>query len=269
MQTTYQRLEALTRKWWFYLAFLALFLLPAYSAEPLDPRRTPDLIVAVLSHPLIESVPTILPIFKLLPAVMVLSLAIWGDRVTRLFDVYAGFIILATALFQNTAITQEFGFAVVAGNVIVYSLVAALWFWEAIVKANILTFPRQSLWRYWVVPLAFLAFWFPVDPQSLGPDFSPAQLLTNGAGLALCMMLPVFLAILALNFPTVNLPVLRASSFAGLVTAGLNFLQWFLFTSYHWVGILHVPLLTISLYGLILSRKRQAAAPSDDNSVRA
>ena len=268
MSTVQRYLEALTQKWWFYLGVLVLFFLPSYSALPYDPRRTSDLITAVMSHPLIYSFPSVVPLFKILPALLVLALVIWGDKITRLFDVYAAMTILLFALFQNMAVTQEFGFAAIVGNVVVYSLVAFVWFLEAVLKANVLTFRRQPLWRYWVIPMAFLAFWFPVNTETLGPDFSPAQLLTNSAGLTLCMMLPTYLAILTLCYPTINRPVLRITGFAGVITAGLNVLQWFFFTSYTWLGIVHLPLLTISLYSMILSKKKEAAPVSGSRLLR-
>jgi hypothetical protein len=256
MLTVQRYLEALIQKWWLYLLLLVLFFLPSYSSLPYDPRRSSDLITAVLSQPLIYSFPAIMPLFKLLPVVLVLALAIWGGKITRIFNVYAATTILLFALFQNMSITQEFGFAVIVGNVVVYLLLAILWFWEAYLKTNVLIFRRQPLWRYWVIPVAFLAFWFPVNAETLGPDFSPVGLLTNSAGLTLCMMLPLYLAILTLCYPAINRPILRITSFAGLITAGFNVIQWFFFTSYTWMGIVHLPLLTISLYGLILSMKK-------------
>ena len=264
MPTIQRHVERLTQKWWFYLAVLVLFFLPSYSSLPYDPRRSSDLITAVMSQPLLYSFPPVFPLFKILPALLVLALVIWGDKITRLFDVYAASTILLFALFQNMAVTHEFGFAVIAGNVVVYLFVAIAWFWEAFLKANVLTFRPQPLWRYWVIPMAFLAFWFPVNLETLGPDFSPVQLLTNSAGLALCMMLPVYLAILSLCYPTINRPVLRITGFAGVITAGFNILQWFIFTSYTWLGIVHLPLLTISIYSLILSMKKEAAPIGQD-----
>ena len=250
------RLEALTRKWWFYLLILVLFFVPSYSTLPFDPRLTSDLIKAVLSNPLITAYPAVFPLFKLLPIVLVLALVVWGDRLTRLFDLYAAITLLLMAVFQNMAATQEFGFAVLVGNVVVYSLVALAWFWEAMVKANRLDLRGQPAWRYWVAPAAFLAFWFPVNLDTMVPDFSLAQLFTNSAGLAICMMLPVYMAVAILGYPHINRPVLRLTSFAGTVTAGLNMLQWFILAWYPWIGLLHLPLLAISVYCLVLSLKK-------------
>ena len=259
MSRLQQRLEILTRQWWFFLVVLVLFFLPSYTSRPLDPRRTSELITAVLSNPLIYSVPSLMVVAKLLPVLLVAALAWWGDRATRVFDIYVASTVLLFALFQNMARTTEFGFAVLVGNVVVYLLVALFWLWEAIIKANDFS-RRPPLWRYWVVPLACLAFSFPVNPTTLGPDFSLAQLVANSAGLTLCMMLPVYLAILTLYYPAVNGATLRLTSFAGTITALLNVLQWFLWTAHAWMGVVHLPLLVISLYAFILSLRRSEAA---------
>jgi hypothetical protein len=271
MATLQRLLEHITQKWWFYLAILVLFFLPSYSSVPYDPRRASDLITAVLSHPLIYSFPRVMPLFKIVPVLLVLALVIYKDKITRLFDGYVALTILLFALFQNMALTAEFGYAVIVGNVVVYSFVALSWFSEVFLKANVLTFRRQPLWRYWVIPVAFLAYWFPVNAATLGPDFSPSQLVTNSAGLTLCMMLPLYLAILILCYPTINRPILRIASFAGVITAGLNILQWFFLTSHIWMGIVHLPLLTISLYGLILAMQKRTipAAGNNNNKLEA
>ena len=188
-----------------------------------------------------------MPLFKIFFAMLVLALEIWGDKITRLFDVYAAITILLFALFQNMAVTQEFGFAVIAGNVAVYLFVSSVWFLESVIKVNVLTFGDTlsgaiglSRWQY-----------LPIGSRSirrLWGRILPAHLLTNSAGLTLCMMWPAYLAILTLCYPTINRPVLRITGFAGVITAGFNVLQWFFFTSYTWLGIVHFPLLTISLY---------------------
>jgi len=260
MSTFGKKLEAITRKWWFFVVVVLLFFIPSYSSKPYDPRWTSKLITAILSNPLIYTVPILMPVFKILPVLLIISLIIWGDRATRVFDAYVAVTILLFALFQNSAITVEYGFAVMLGNVLVYLLVAGAWFWEAVVKLNSFTPRRRPFWQYWVVPVAFLAFWFPFNTVTLGPDFSFIQLAANSAGLTTCMMLPVYLAVLALYYPTVNTIVLRITALAGTITGLLNIMQWFISTSHPWLGILHLPLLTISIYALVLSfRKKQVA----------
>jgi hypothetical protein len=258
-----RKVDALTRKWWFLGIMLLLFFIPSYSARPVDPRETSKLITAVLSAPLIGTVPALLPISKVLPLLLVLALALWGDKVTRLFNAYVAVTILLFALFQNAALTSEFGLAVLLGNAVVYLLVASTWFWEVAIKANDLAPRPRSLWRYGVIPVAFLAFWFPVDRVTLGPDFSLAQLFTNSAGLATCMMLPVYLAVLTLYYPSINWVALRITAWAGMITGLLNMLQWFVLAPQPWIGVLHLPLLTISVYALVLSLRGNPTMPAE------
>lgn len=257
------RMEAITRKWWFFLVLLVLFFVPSRSSVPVSPSEVPRLVVAVLSNPLIYSYPALMPVSKILPILLVVGIALAGDKVTRLFNLYAAVTILAFAVFQSMAFTEEFGFAVLLGNLIVYSAVGLLWAWEVVVKRNDFSPQKRPAWRYWVVPLAFLAFWFPIDTSTFSPDFSPVYILTSEAGLTGCMMMPLYLAVLVLYYPRVNMAVLRVTSFAGLITGLLNATQWFgLYRDAWWMGVLHLPLLLIAIYAFVLSLERGHSLPA-------
>ena len=253
MDTMYNRLSRLISTWWFYLLFLLVYFLPSYTALPFDPQNTPELIGLVLSNPLIYAYPQIMPLFKFIPVVLVAALLLYGKRAGPWFLVYAALLIAAMAILQNTAFTEKYGLAVLTGNIIVYIVVALVWFLELLQRKTDFSQPTRSLWRYWVVPVALLAFWFPVSEATLGPEFSVANLVSNSAGLTTCMMLPLFLAILSLYHPRVNRITLRISSYAGLITGLLNVLQWFILTEHWWIGVVHLPLLTIASYTFWLS----------------
>jgi len=167
---------------------------------------------------------------------------------------------LSYALFaigQSIAVTEKYGVVICTINIVMFFAVAAFWAWEAVVLKNDYTFRKLPIWRYWVVPLAVLAFWAP--PCRGGrPDFNPVYLFTNGAGLAFCLMTPVYVGLLTLYWPRVNIAALRVTSLVGLIIGLYN-----MYTNFGinpagrwWNGILHIPLLVISLYGLILSLKR-------------
>jgi hypothetical protein len=139
-------------------------------------------------------------------------------------------------------------------------LVTIFWFWEAFVNKNDFTPQKPPTMRYWVAPLAFLAFWYPLNLETMKPDFSLMQFFTNVSGLAFCMMTPVYLGILTLYHPKVNIVTLRVTSLAGVVIGFWNIVHNF-FTNpdiLWWNGVLHLPLLLISTYALVLSfRKTQ------------
>lgn len=68
------------------------------------------------------------------PILVILGIILLGDTVTCLFSTCAAMNLGAIALFENMAMTEHYGFAVLVGNVVAYSLVAASWAWEAVVK---------------------------------------------------------------------------------------------------------------------------------------
>jgi hypothetical protein len=250
-------LDSVTKKWWFLLLVLVLFFLPSYSSQAFDPDEIPRLIIAVMSNSLIYAYPVLYPVFKIIPILLVVGIILFGDRVTRLFDIYVAVSMTLFAALQNTAITARYGFAAITGNVVVYLLVALFWWWESIVKVNDFSPQKRPLWKYWVVPVAFLAFWFPINTQTIAPDLNPLNIFLNEAGLTMCMMIPVYLAVLTLFYPQVNMATMRVTSFAGLITSFFNILQWFIFNPQAWwMGVLHLPLLSISAYALILSLRK-------------
>jgi len=110
-----------------------------------------------------------------------------------------------------------------------------------------------------VIPAAFLAFWYPcsISGVSAVRNFNPVKLLTNEAGLTFCMMTPVYLSIVTLYHPRVNVATLRVTALVGAIIGVYNvILNFFLAPSLWWNGVLHMPLLTISIYGLILSFRK-------------
>ncbi|MHC4558645.1 MAG: hypothetical protein ACYS80_15245, partial [Planctomycetota bacterium] len=74
-------------------------------------------------------------------------------------------------------------------------------------------------------------------------------------GLAFCMMTPVYVGLLSLYWPKVNMATLRVTSLVGFIIGLYNIPYQFIFrpTRFYWGGILHIPLIFISLYGLIIS----------------
>lgn len=54
-----------------------------------------------------------------------------------------------------------------------------------------------------------------------------------------------------------NLAVLRVTSFVGMLIGAVNMLVWFfVMPSAWWMGVLHIPLVTISVYAFVLSHHR-------------
>ncbi|MHC4337158.1 MAG: hypothetical protein ACYSTG_04310 [Planctomycetota bacterium] len=81
-------------------------------------------------------------------------------------------------------------------------------------------------------------------------------------GPAFCLMTPVYAGLLTLYYPKVNMVTLRVTSLVGLSIGTANMFTNFLMrpSKNWWNGVLHIPLLVISLYGLIISLRRPPVA---------
>jgi len=243
-------LESLAQKWWFYLLLIILYFIPPYTSKSYDYSETQNVVLEILKNSL-EPYVWLSPFFHIATIVLVISLLFFGDRITRIFSVYVGTNFLFMAFAQNIAITEKYGLGILIGGIICFSIVGIFWIWEAIVKKNDFTPRRIPIWKYWAVPLIVLAFWAPHKP-----DFDPLYLLTSHYGLAFCLTTPVFLGILTLYHPRINLSTLRITSFMGILLGILNISRVFMGGDVWISGILHLPLLVISIYSFILSLKR-------------
>ncbi len=257
-----ERLERITRKWWFFLIIVLISFLSPYAQKPYDPRQISLVINTVLSQPLIYSLPALFPLFKIIPLALIVWVFVQPVKAQRWFSLYAALILFTTAFFQNAAITDQYGFAVITGNVILFCVLGVAWLAEALRPRSDFSarpLPRRA---FILFPLMFIAFWMPIQPDTLRLSFDPLLLFTNEAGLAFCMMLPVFTGVLVIFYPQVNLVLLRLSGFIGLLIALFNLLTHFvIIPANFWIGVLHLPLLLISLIAFILSLKRTDQQP--------
>jgi hypothetical protein len=251
------RLDRLTRKWWLYPLLLLLFFIPTYASQGYDPRDSMDLIGEVLADPLIYAFPVLMPVAKIVSVILIAGVLAYGNRMRRVFNVYVAALYLALAFLQTAGVTDAYGFVVLSGNLALVLIVALVWVWEVVAERNNFAPRRHRLWKWWVAPLAVLALLAPVDARTMSPDFSPARLLTNEAGLTYCMMTPVVLAVLTLFYPAVNRTVLRVHSFAGIVLGAVNMVVWFVLEPWGWwMGVMHIPLVVISVYAFVLGHLR-------------
>jgi len=216
-----------------------------------------EVISTILSNAIISSLEVVYPFFKLIPILLVVLIALRIKGVARWFNLYAGISYVLFAFLQHIAITEEYGFSIVFSNLIMLLVVAASWIWDMFSQKNTFMPVKQPLWKYWVIPLALFAYWYPINPNSLLPDFNPAYIITNAAGLAFCLMTPVYLAILYLHYPHINIVTLRVTGLAGIIIATFNILMNFIMypETLWWNGVLHIPLLMIS--GAALGQKKQ------------
>lgn len=208
-----------------------------------------------LGHSFIGQIhPLFYTVFKIIPIVLIILIFILKNRVSRIFSIYAGISYFIFALVQNVAITDKYGLSFITVNVVMFTAVGIFWFREAITPQNNFETPTLNLWKSFIILLALFAFWTPGDPATGMPDFNPAYFVTQNTGLAFCLMTPVFLAILILYYPRVNFITLRITGLVGLMLGIYN--MFFIFgmgTGTWYVGVLHFPLVIVSVTALVLS----------------
>jgi hypothetical protein len=234
------------------LIVISVFL-PPLSSVAFDQSETPSVILEVIQAAS-RSFGRFSPIVHISTVAVLLLLAAYGKRAGRIFDAHFAAVFTLIAVTNNLVVTKTYGFVVLTGNFVPFLIVAIFWIWETYRPRNIFEFPRLAAWRYWVVPFAILAFWFPVSQEG-SPDFNPLLLLTSDYGVTFCPTTPVVLAILTLIYPTVNRELLAVTSLAGLLIGIFNAMSVFIMPGYtFWLLVVHVPLIVISLYGLVLPK---------------
>ncbi len=202
------------------------------------------------------------PAIHVITVLLLVVVYLYGAKMGRIVDAYFGLLILFMAVSNHIATTEDYGLVIVAGNLVPIFIVGLFWMLEVFKPKNEYVFRRLPVWRYWVVPFVVLAFWSPIRPD-LSPDFNPLLLLTSSFGVMYCPTTPFIVALLTLIYPRANVLLLRVTSFVGLFIGIFNVMSYFLMPGYTlWNLILHIPLVTISAYGLALAnivKNRHAA----------
>ena len=192
------------------------------------------------------------PAIHVITILLLVALYRYGSRVGRVADAFFGILFLFFAFGNHIAVTENYGLVVLTGNLVPILIVGLFWMWEVYKPLNSYVFQRLPAWRYWVLPFVFLAFWSPINAE-LSPDFDPLLLLTSSFGVMYCPTTPLIVAVLTLIYPRVNIFLLRITSFVGLLIGLFNVISFFMMPGYTlWNLILHVPLIFISVYGLLI-----------------
>lgn len=245
---------------WFKVILTVLVFLPAITQFPYDPANTPDVIASVLAHPLVASIPSLLPIAKLILLLAVLIPIISDKFSRRVFLGYYCIILIIIGIFQNMAVTGDYGFVWLLGNTCVQFAVLLYCLYDLLCNITIISRENVNKKRLWVTVLMLLAFLMPYKTDMFGivrPSFT-ASVLWNESGVTYCMITPVIIGIMLIFSKGIHKPAMSVVSYVGLLFGLLNMMTWFGMQSENWwMGILHLPLLILSFYGLIVSKKEK------------
>ena len=106
-----------------------------------------------------------------------------------------------------------------------------------------------------------LAFLMPYSVNSIGNIYPSLALRIpyNEAGVTYCMITPIVIGVMLLYSKGVDKSTLSVISYVGFVFGVLNMITWFIMNLDNWwMGVLHLPLLIISFYGLVIVYKEKS-----------
>ena len=258
-ERVFNKVRKLSKKWWFYLILFIILFIPSIATKGLDPRNTSDFVATVFKHSFANSISPIYPVIQSVIIVFIALLFIFKGKVTRMFSIMVATNYLLITVVDNVAITEKYGLGIILGNVLAFSIISVLWIWEIFINKNTFNRRNKSIAIYIFIILASFSFLLPADANTLLPSINILTLFTSGSGVWFCFVTPLYLSLLLYFYPSINIVILRVTSFVGLIIGLLNLSIHF--TTYvetnWWYGILHLPLLVISLYGLIISLRQR------------
>ncbi|HVQ00638.1 MAG TPA: hypothetical protein VMT57_03905 [Candidatus Thermoplasmatota archaeon] len=262
------RLKSITSKWWFYvILFVIPLFIPPYTSKPMTYGDVGDLIGLVLRESLTPYL-WLAPILHLFTIVFIFLLWKFNFRVIKYFYMYLAVNFVFIALVQNITVNGKYGFVIISNNLLQILLVGILWVPAFFSHENEFVFEKREKWRFWAVPLVMLAFWSPMTVLGQ-PDFNPLLLLTSEYGLAFCFTAPVMIFILTLYYPNIYKPAYRFLCIVGVYFGLLNLSGPLILSGYpFWVAILHIPLFTISIYGLLLEKIKTKAHSINEKVIK-
>lgn len=258
-------MKLIERKWFYpllYFLLVVISFLPLYTEQPYDPRNTSQVIFEILQRAT-QPYAAWGGVFHL-GTLAVIGLSVWKPaHGGRVMAAYFGVNYLVIAATQTRSQTLTYGFAVHTGALVVGVLLALLWLWAAWQGSLRIDWQSIPRWRWLLLPFALLVFWSPLrfEGTSVLPDFDPLLLLTSpDYGLAYCFMTPVFLFLLILAWPQVDVFALRVTAFNGLLYGLFNLNHWAA-PERMWLGVMHLPLLVLPIVALWLARSQPKTAP--------
>ncbi|SHI17967.1 hypothetical protein SAMN02745823_03074 [Sporobacter termitidis DSM 10068] len=246
---------------YFKILLTLLVFIPGYSQMPYAQMDTTSVIASVMAHPLIVSISWLLPVFKLLLLCAAITPFAFRGKAEKAIIGYYAVILAVVGVFQNMAQTEAYGFVWLLGNTLIEFAVLGFCAYDLVKGKSKIRKQYFNKRRCWIIPLMLLAYLMPYAVSDAGaviPAF-PLTVLSNEAGVTYCMITPVIIGVMLLFSKGVHKPTLSVVSYAGLIFGLLNIVTWFGARSESWwMGILHLPLVVVALYGLIIAHKERA-----------
>lgn len=248
-----RKLDYISRKWWFFVVLvISQSLFMPYASKNFQMEAINSIIYTTLQNSFQMEMSDYNVYFQVLSLSILILLVILKNKMKLIFNIYVAASYVLFAFIQNIAVTEQYGLSIVTVNVVMFLFVAYVWVSEIFQSKNDYSFSNIQ-WKYsWMILLSLFAYLCPISPS--GIDFNPLHFFYKNSATAFCLTTPLFLTIMTLNIPKINVITYRITALIGIIIGLYNMLS-FLNPHTLFLGILHIPLLAISLYCCILSYK--------------
>lgn len=175
------------------------------------------------------SFPILLPVGKLILLISVVMTIIADRFSARILFGYYCIILLFASIFQNVAVTKDYGFAWPLGNTLVQFSVLLYCFYDLLHNKTHIRKEYINRKRLWVAIPMMLAFLMPYSVNMHGvvrPSFT-FSVLWNESGFTYCMITPIIIGMMLIYSKGIYKPVMSVISYVGLVFGLLNMMTWF------------------------------------------
>lgn len=248
-----KKLEKITRKSWFFALLIGLqFIMIPFSAKNFSFEKIGGIIEITLSNSIQVKIVEYYIYFQILAIVMLILLFALKNKIGKIFNLYVTLSYVGFAIIQNIAITENYGLSVITVNIFMILFVAYVWLKEFLNPQNDYSFSNLNWRNFWLIVLALIAFWFPLERDTFAFSLSLSHFLYSGSSLAFCMMTPVFLTIITLNIPKINIVTYRVTAVIGVIIGFYNMMNFRNPNTVN-LALIHLPLLIISIYAMIKS----------------
>lgn len=249
-----KNLELISRKWWFFVILLvSQFILLPYAGKNFQTEHISEIIYTTLRHSFQTQIGSYTVYFQVLSLGMILLLLVFRNKVKRAFTLYVALSYVVFAFIQNMAVTEKYGLSIITVNFVMFLFVAYVWIAEIFQAKNDYSFSNFK-WKYsWMILFSAFVYLSPLLPS--GIDFNPLHFFYGDSATAFCLTTPLFLTLMTLNIPKINVVTYRITAVIGVIIGLYNMLS-FLNPYTVFLGIVHVPLLAVSFYCLILSYRK-------------
>lgn len=225
-------------------------VVPPYCTQNFSFSSWGDIIIYTLLNAITFDLKEITLYTQITMSIVFILLITLRNKFGKLFTFIVALSFLFYAVTQNIAVSQEYGLSIVISNFITMLLVSIGWFYELFTSKTKYTFRNINRKNFYLIIVAIFCFWWPLNLDTAQPNFALSGFFYSMSSISFCPMTPIFLIILILCKPSINLVTYKITAIGGIVIGFFNMVTIFHPSSFY-SGLYHIPLFAISIYAFL------------------